>query len=235
MDATTTWKMLRRCRIDVYPGAPDYIHTNAGMNFNSEEFKMKATEMGRLVRIAPTEAHDRVGVIERSHATLKTVYGKLRLDMPTIRREERLSPTFRALNDVPNSSTGISLTTLVFGVYPKLPGSGIRGTMAERAHIIRQCTVMVVKMRNRRLIKDLIRSRNVPSVGEIEKVRNLPRSMKYWSTVKAGVGISTLLYEYTITKSTLSSRVDAFHPSQLTWYPHFTIKICATSLKPRST
>lgn len=35
---------------------------------------------------------------------------------------------------------------IVFVVVPKLPGAGPRGTMAQRANVIRQCTAHVIKM-----------------------------------------------------------------------------------------
>lgn len=46
--------------------------------------------------------------------------------------------------------------------------------MEQHAYIIRQCTHMLVKIRNKRLLKDYVRTRQTPSVGEIENVRNLP-------------------------------------------------------------
>jgi len=81
---------------------------------------------------------------------------------------------FRAINDSPNSDTGICPTTLVFGIYPKIPGAGHRGTMAQRANIIRECTAEVTKMKARRLLRDSTRSRNSPNAAAIEKIRSLP-------------------------------------------------------------
>lgn len=48
------------------------------------------------------------------------MYKKLYQDLPAIREHQRLSMTFRALNDTPYSDTGIRATTLVHGVYPEL-------------------------------------------------------------------------------------------------------------------
>lgn len=93
--------------------------------------------MGSMVRIAPTEGHGRIGLVERTHAFLKAVYDKFRIDLCALSGEERLSMAFRAVNEVPNSTTGILTTTLVFGVFPKLPGADNRVEMAQRAHIIR--------------------------------------------------------------------------------------------------
>lgn len=174
MDAECAWRSLRKFWIDVYAGAPDYVHTDAGTNFNSAEFMNKVEALGTIIRIAPTEGHDRIGIVERSHAYLKTVYSKLCIDLPDVSREDRLSMSFRAINDSPCSDTGVSPTTLVFGVYPKIPGGGARGSMMQRANVIRACTEMITKLKARRVVKDAMKIRHTPSALEIEKVRRLP-------------------------------------------------------------
>lgn len=85
-----------------------------------------------IIKSVATEAHNRIGKIERSHAILRSIYEKLKLDLPRITRDDRLSMAFRAINDAPDSVSGISPTTLVFGVHPKIPGVGHRGSVAER-------------------------------------------------------------------------------------------------------
>lgn len=82
--------------------------------------------------------------------------------------------TFRAINDTPMSDSGISPTTLVYGLYPKIPGAGPRGSMAERANIIRECTKLVLRMKAKRIVNESKKIRNSPSMNEIEKVRTLP-------------------------------------------------------------
>ena len=173
MDSITAWKMLRRCWIDAYAGAPDYIHADAGNNFNSDYFKSKGEEMGSVVKIAPAAGHERIGIVERSHAYLRKLYEKLRIDKARMPREDRLSMSFRAINDVPSSNTGISPTTLFFGVYPKLPGGGHRGYMDKRVQIIRQYSELVIKMKARKMVRDSARLRNTTSMKEMEKIKRL--------------------------------------------------------------
>lgn len=67
---------------------------------------------------------------------------------------ERLTMAFRALNDVPDADTGISPTTVVFGVKPKLPGSINRVAMAERSMQIREATRFASSQKSRRFIRD---------------------------------------------------------------------------------
>ncbi len=96
------------------------------------------------------------------------------IDVPRMSASDRLSLTFRAINDVPDSNTGICLTSIVFGVHPKLPKSGNRGSMAERARIITDCTKLAVKMKARSKIKERVRKYYAPNVQEVEKIRRLP-------------------------------------------------------------
>lgn len=121
MDADSIWRALCRFWINVFVGAPDYIHTDTESTFDLSVFKDRAAEHGNIVRIAPTEAHDHIGVIERSHAYLRTVYENLCVDVPSKSKEDRLSLSFRALNDTPNSYTRICRTTLAYGNFPKIP------------------------------------------------------------------------------------------------------------------
>lgn len=55
----------------MFAGAPDYIYSDAGNIFNSSELKGRVEEMGAVVRIAPTEARDRIGKVEKSHHSMK--------------------------------------------------------------------------------------------------------------------------------------------------------------------
>lgn len=114
MTALEAWKTLRRCWIDVYAGAPDIIKHDHGTNFQSKEFQSLAGDMGICIKCVPAEAHERIGSLERRHAVVRSIYSKMALDLPDIGREERLSLTFRAINDVPDRITGICPTTLVF-------------------------------------------------------------------------------------------------------------------------
>ncbi len=141
MSAAEAWKALRRCWINVYAGTPDILVHDAGSNFTTAEFKDAADELGIVLKCIPTEAHERIGAVE------------LKVDLPRIGPSDRLSLTFRAINDVPDSDTGICPTTMVFGVYPKLLKRGHRGNMAERAQIISDCTKLAIQMKLAELSK----------------------------------------------------------------------------------
>lgn len=77
--------------------------------------------------------------------------------------------TFRAINDAPNSHFGSSPTTLMYGIYPKIPGTGFRGRMVRRSGIIRDCTNIVTKMKARRVLRDAMKRHNTASCLEMKK------------------------------------------------------------------
>lgn len=137
MSARTAWETLRQCWINVLAGSPYLLVHDPGTNFNSKEFRNAAQDLRIVVKCLPMEAHELLGKVERSHATVHSVYQKLSIDLPDITRDEPLSLTFRALKDVPDSDTGICPTTMVFGVHPQIPGSSPRGSMEKRVKIIR--------------------------------------------------------------------------------------------------
>ena len=158
----------------MYAGAPDILVHDTGSNFTAEEFKECAGELGIVLKCIPVEAHEQIGAVERRHVVVRAVYKKLTLDLPKISAPDRLSLTFRAINDVPDSTTGVCPTTLVFGVYHKLPGSGNRGSMTKRAKVIAEATKLAEKMRARRVIRDSMSPGHAPSMKEVEKIRCLP-------------------------------------------------------------
>lgn len=119
VSARECWETIRMAWIDVLSGAPDFIKSDAGSQFKSKEFKDSAKSLGICVEIVPTDAHFKVGLIERYHKIVRDVYGKLKIDTPDMSRELRLSMTFRCINDTAGFD-GIVPTLLVFVSYPRI-------------------------------------------------------------------------------------------------------------------
>lgn len=71
MSAETAWKALKKCWINLYAGAPDFITTDASTNFTTEEMKKAASSMGIIIKAVPTEAHHRI--VKLSEVTLSYV------------------------------------------------------------------------------------------------------------------------------------------------------------------
>lgn len=108
---------------------------DAGRNFSSSKFRESGIERGDGVEADLTEAHDCIGLIKKSHANMQTVYNKQCMDHSNKSIEERSSLAFRSSNDTANSDTGIFPTTLMLGIYLKVPGSRARQSQ-YRAQIL---------------------------------------------------------------------------------------------------
>lgn len=140
MGAEGTWRVLCRFCINVFAGASDYISTDTGTNFNAPVLKDQAAQHITVVQIASKEAHDGISVRDRIHAYLSTVYSKLCVEIPSICKRDRLSLTFRVLNDTRNSNTGICSTTLVYGTFLKIPDGVAYTNTKRRSEIITKGT-----------------------------------------------------------------------------------------------
>lgn len=90
MSGKAIYKVLRMCWIGFYGGAHDFINANAGSNFTADEIKKPARTMGIILEIVPTEYHNRIGKFELCNADFRTIYAKLKVDIPSLAREERL-------------------------------------------------------------------------------------------------------------------------------------------------
>lgn len=136
MSAAKAWPTIRRCWINVNAGAPDIIRHDAGTNFYSDELRTYADGMEIKLKCFATKARERIGALKRRHAIVRSVYKNLSIDLPDISQSDRLSFTFRAVNDIFDRLTSICLTTLVFGVYPKLPrGQSSKKTLSQRVRL----------------------------------------------------------------------------------------------------
>lgn len=80
--------------------------------------------MEAIVCIASREGHNRIGMTQRSHGYLCTIYDMLQVDIPNISKEERLSMTLPAINDSPPAQSVIAPATMAFGICPKSPTEG---------------------------------------------------------------------------------------------------------------
>lgn len=88
--------------------------TDAGTNL-----KDAANSMRIIIKSVQTIASNRVWKVERSHAILRSIYHKLKMNMPSMSREELLLMSFRSINDAPISSSRKSPAMLVLIDYRK--------------------------------------------------------------------------------------------------------------------
>lgn len=174
MDAGTAWWLSPEFSVDVYAEAPDYITTDPETNFNPAEFKNQVSSIGSILKVVLTKAHEQIGLTVQGHANILKVFKKLRIVLPHIKREGRLSVAFRAINDTLNKDFGTFPTTLVFGVYPKIPDAGVRKKRLQIASTIRECTYVVTKIKEKRTVRDAMKRHNTASCKEMQKVFQLP-------------------------------------------------------------
>lgn len=108
--------------------------------------------MGTIARIGSSEEYDRIGIVERSHGNLRTVYDKLCIGLSRIGKHERFSMVLKVIYYSPPSENGIAPTTLAYRVYPKIPGDAGRGSIKKKSNINRDCTEIVAEMKVRRAL-----------------------------------------------------------------------------------
>eukprot|EP00171_Calliarthron_tuberculosum_P011021 IDg11021t1 len=163
--------------IDVLSGAPDTIKTDAGRQFDSKKFKGSAKAQGIQVQVVPTEAHHKIGLVERYHRVVRSVYEKLKIDDPTMSRELRLSTTFRCVNDTAGFD-GVVPTLLVFGTYPRIGTEQhpIAPTTLERANAVLRATKLAVQLIDEERLKHASKNGPTANAEIIDAVKRLTRN-----------------------------------------------------------
>lgn len=53
MTSADAWNALRQCWLNVFAGAPEYLHADAGTNFVGKEIAEGAHSLGMVLKIAP--------------------------------------------------------------------------------------------------------------------------------------------------------------------------------------
>lgn len=74
MRAEYAWKILRRCWINIYAGAPEAIETDAVCNLATAEINAFAESFDIVLKVAPTEGNNCIGKVERIHVILPSVF-----------------------------------------------------------------------------------------------------------------------------------------------------------------
>ena len=173
MSAASAWQALCSCWIWPYAGPPDVVVHDAGTNFASKEFKDSCSAVGVSVVEVPTEAHHTVGIVERQHHVVRTIYEKFKIDFPDLAREKLLELTLRAVNDAPGPS-GVSPTILVYGIPPKLPVPQRRDTtFASRVIKIKDATILATKFKAQRVLNEASRRKHTPNMSLIRALETL--------------------------------------------------------------
>lgn len=114
----TVWKTLMQCWILIYTGMPNRIMVDQGTEFG-DLFIHMAEENNVQVSKTGIEAHSSLGLCERYHQPLRTVYRKIIKQFPKINKSYALSLAVKSINDTLGPE-GLVPSALVFGVYPEV-------------------------------------------------------------------------------------------------------------------
>lgn len=192
ISAKQTWGALRMCWIDVYQGPPDWIVTDAGTNFRSEEFRQSARSMTISIKEIPIEAHNSIGKVERYHKPLRCAYEIIKAENPSLRPEVALQMAIKAINDNAGPN-GLVPTLLVFGAYPRINhDSPPSPEILQRAGAIRKAMEEVRRLHASHQVKDALNKRNGP---DTQSTLNLPlqSQVRVWRGRKGWHGPFRLL------------------------------------------
>ncbi|KAK1990748.1 hypothetical protein LX36DRAFT_685881 [Colletotrichum falcatum] len=157
--AEHTWEALRMCWIDVYLGPPDWITTDAGLNFHAAEFKRAARSLSIEVKEVPIEAHHSIGRVERYYATLRRAYDIIRAETGA-EPDVTLQLAVKAINDTAGLD-GLVPTLLVFGAYPRITdNSPLSATITQRAETVKKAMEAVRQIHAKRQVNEALATRN---------------------------------------------------------------------------
>ena len=185
MSAKTVWEMLRACWIDTYLGPPDVITTDAGTNFDSNEFAQMAANVGTKVKIVPVEAHNSVGIVERYHGPVRRAYQIITSEVPGINKDVALQMAFKAVNDSIGPD-GFVPTLLVYGAYPRMSElDSPAPKISQRAAAIKKAMAELAKLRAKRQVADALHTRNGPNTDNLHTLAINSRVL-VWREGKAG-------------------------------------------------
>ncbi|POS82721.1 hypothetical protein EPUL_004120, partial [Erysiphe pulchra] len=162
---------LRNCWIDVYLGPPDVIVHDAGTNFTGKEFKKSTIAMSITTKVAPTEAHHSIGLVERYHTPLRRAYEVISKDLggTKIDRTSLLQMAVKAVNDTAGPD-GLVPTLLVFSAYPRMIESDpLTPSIFERAAAIKSAMKEVRKIRAKEQVRNALKMRKGPITSELKR------------------------------------------------------------------
>ncbi|KAL2885168.1 Ribonuclease H-like domain [Ceratocystis lukuohia] len=170
MTAKHCWDMLRECWIDTYQGPPDVIVHDQGTSFTGAEFSDQARLLGTVTKGVATEAHHRVGKVERAHAMLKRAFSVMTKENSGVDRALNLQMAVKAVNDT-SGPEGLVPTMLVFGAYPRLTSASTPSpSMTKRARAIKMAMAELERFKSNRQVTEALATRNgpdpeIPAIG----------------------------------------------------------------------
>lgn len=151
--AKEIWRALRRCWIEIYLGAPDFLRIDQGSSFTSAEFQGAATSQGISILEAPVESPSTMSHVERYHHPLRTAYEKLRSSLGSDEKDhDVLQLAVKSVNDTLGPE-GLTPTLLVYGIIPRPARKVPALKQIERAKAMEQAMKAFEKVHARRRVQ----------------------------------------------------------------------------------
>jgi hypothetical protein len=103
-----------------FTGAPSVVRLDAAGEHTFQEFRELAASSGIELVFSPVEAHWSLGTGVRIHSSIRSIFQKLHIALPTLSYVTKLKAADFAFNCTP-SRTAIPPSVLVYVQIPRLP------------------------------------------------------------------------------------------------------------------
>lgn len=114
------WQLYLDVWVHKYVGHPQVMHADHAPQFESPIWRGLLASAGTELVLSGIESHNALGVGERYHSFLRSVYRRVKLTHPAMPEDVALATTVAAMNQTAGPS-GLIPTLLVFGVIPRMP------------------------------------------------------------------------------------------------------------------
>jgi hypothetical protein len=103
------------------------------------EFRQNAKSIDIKIKKVPVETYHNISKIERYHVLLQRAYDILIKELPDTDKNILFQITIKKINNT-TSPNGLTLTLLVWGVYPKINRDSVLALLVKKKNIIYRYT-----------------------------------------------------------------------------------------------
>ena len=167
MSSNSVWDAFLKCWALVYAGMPDVMFCDHGSAFTSHEWKKLAEENGVVMKLTGVQHHNGIGLCERYHGPLRTIYRRIKKECPDIENNLALKSAVKAMNDTVGPE-GLVPSLLAFGIHPRYIPAGLDPDLPnqrQRHEAMKLAREEFSRISNRLRIQHALRS-NVPNSAD---------------------------------------------------------------------
>ena len=130
----TVWNTFVKIWSSMYVGFPESLLTDQGSVFLSKEWAYNCETSEIKLHHTGTESHNSLGIGEKYHSTLRTIYQKGRCDHRDLPENIALAKSVQAMNETVGPH-GLVSSLLVFRILPNLPSVSSRDFLNQRERL----------------------------------------------------------------------------------------------------